>query len=154
VRLRSSTESGGKRPLPFGSKGPEIERISRVFGARPKVLTRLHIKGRPAFSCKCVLGEVLTNWIGTPLAAGGSTRDSIAGSGRKKPKRTSMYPSDGLRGLSSGMSIVLGSSGTRKMNFYSVQGNLRNLIQGGPRATGSSRSCGQAEIVAVGGIDR
>jgi len=93
------------------------------------------------------------NRIETPLAVGDWTRNNTVGSGRKKPRHTSRYPSASRR-LLLGMSTVLVIAETWTTNFYPDQRNFRGLIREGPPATGPNHSCGQAETAAVEGIDR
>jgi hypothetical protein len=133
--------------LLFGSKDPEIERRSRVYGARLKVLTRSRIVAQRAFSCKCVSEGVSTNPIEKPPVVGDSTWDNTAGSGRKKPKRTSRYPYETLC-VSSEMLIVLVTAETRKKNADPDQLILQSLVRGDFPATGPSHSCGRA-VIAV-----
>ena len=85
-------------------------------------MTRSHITGQPAFLCMCVLGEVLTNRIGTPLADGGSTWDNIVGSGRRKQKHTLRYPFASQR-LSSGVLTVLGR-GLQRIGILSILSSM------------------------------
>ena len=91
--------------------------------------------------------------IGTPPAAGDSTKGNTAGSGRRKPKHTSRYPYVS-RCLSSGMSTVLVIAETQKTNICPDRGNFQDLIRWGPPATGPSRSCARTEVVAVEWIGR